>query len=156
MENRTDYAELLLTTYSEYNTQLVGGTADFELTLRNPERADGDMTVIAKDGAFTLRFYSMEEDMGSDFGELVTFMDELLRDESMIFELHAAGEYLLGGSRGTDEIGTYRSRARFLDALADGDECLAEEIKEAIERGNCFVRLRGWCADRCRSIILSK
>ena len=156
MEKMTDYAELLLTTYSEYNTVMTGSGADFTLVLRNPERTDGDLTVTAREGRFNLRFFSMDEDFGGDFGELVSFTDELLHDESMIFELHAAGEYLLGGSRGTDELGAYRSKKKLLAALADGDPCLAEEIEEITAREHCFVRLRGWRAARCYSIILTK
>ena len=157
MEKTTDYAKLLQITYSEYNTALTtDGEGEFRFVIRNPERADGDITVIREEGNFRLLFFSMDEDLGDDFGELVAFTDELLADESMIFELLSEGEYVLGGSRGTEVLGKYRGKIATVNELADGDLDLRFEILSYLEKGNCALRLRGWYAKRCFSVILEK
>lgn len=149
------YADLLLTTYSDRDTVLTEVPGGFDLVIRNPEQEDGDITVAMRGGRFTLRFFSMDEELGKDFGELVSFIDEILADESMIFEVYSHGENVLGGSRGTDEIDIDTSLPRFVRSLADGDPCLYGELREIVAAGRCHVRLRGWRRERRRSIILS-
>ena len=156
MENSINYAELLQITYSEYRTELCGDKDGFTFLLRNPERPDGDITVLFENGVFTLRFFSMDEVIEEGFGELVALVDELLCDESILFELYVGGEYVLGGTRSTEAIGIYRAPYRFARELADGDPALYTEIIGYLEKGNCHVRLRGWRTFRCRSIILAK
>ena len=156
MEKTTDYAALLEYTYSEYNTVLTRTENGFTFLIRNPERADGDVKIGVSEGIFTLSFFSMEEDFGDDFGEVVSFTDELLSDETAIFELLSEGEYVLGGSRPTEDIGRYRPAADMIDILADGDYELRTEILGYLEKGNCAMRVRGFRASRCFSIILAK
>jgi len=156
MDRTTDYAALLKTSYSEYRTVLRRRKNGFTFVIRNPERKDGDITLTERDGSFTLRFFSMEEDFADDYAELVAFVDELIYDESMIFEFCAEGEYVLGGSRGTDAIGRPRERSKLIRELADGDFALRCELLAYLEKPACAVRMRGWRAARCFSIILNK
>ena len=156
MEKTTDYAALLEYTYSEYNTVLTREENGFSFLIRNPERADGDIRIGVNSGIFTINFFSMEEDFEDDFGEVVAFTDELLADETAIFELLSEGEYVLGGSRPTEEIGKYRPVADMIDILADGDFELRTEILGYLEKGNCAMRVRGFRAARCFSMILAK
>lgn len=151
-----DYADLLLTTYSEYDTEHIGGQSNFTFIIHNPTRADGDITVTAQNGAFFLTFFTMQEEPIDDFGDLVAFIDELLHDETMIFEVFSHGEDVLGGSRGTDEIDIDHTIPRFVKSLSDSDPDLLAELRAIIAKGNCHVCLRGWHPSRCRSIILSR
>lgn len=156
MEKTTDYAALLGYTYSEQSTTLLQSENGFTFTIRNPERADGNIEIAVTDGIFTVAFFSMEEDFGEDFGEVVAFVDELLADETVIFELMSQGEYVLGGSRSVKEIGKYRSPLAMVEGLSGGDFELRKGILSCMKEGNCAVRVRGFRATRCFSVILAK
>ena len=156
MDKTTDYAALLGYTYAEQNTVLSRKENGFIFVIRNPERADGDIEITVNRGVFTVAFFSMEEDFGEDFGEVVAFVDELLADETVIFELMSQGEYVLGGSRSTDAIGKYRSPLAMVERLADGDRELHESLLACMKEGNLAVRIRGFRAARCFSVILAK
>ena len=156
MEKSTDYATLLSYTYSEQDAVLSQSENGFTFLIRNPERADGNIEIAVNGGTFTVAFVSMEEDFGEDFGEVVAFVDELLADETVIFELMSQGEYVLGGSRSVKEIGKYRSPLAMAEGLAGGDPELRKGILSCMKEGNCAVRVRGFCANRCFSVILAK
>ena len=156
MEKSTDYAALLGYTYSEQSTSLTQSEDGFTFIIHNPERADGNIEVAVSGGIFTVAFFSMEEDFGEDFGEVVAFVDELIADETVIFELMSQGEYVLGGSRSAREIGKYRSPLAMAEGLAGGDPELRKGILACMKEGNCAVRVRGFRAARCFSVILAK
>ena len=149
------YAELLLTTYADMRVSLDGTELDFVFTMYNPEWEQGNIVITCKNGALTLSFASMQEDFWGDFGALVALVDELIRDESMVFEVYSHGEDVLGGSRGTDEIDIDHSLRSFVRSLCEGDRALHAELKKIIREGDCFCRLRGWRRERNRSFLLS-
>lgn len=149
------YAELLLTTYADMRVSLDGADRNFVFTIYNPEWEEGNVVITCEDGALTLSFATMHEPFDGDFGELVALVDELIRDESMIFELYSHGKDVLGGSRGTDEIDIDHSIPAFVCSLCEGDGALHAEIKEIMQRGQCYCKLRGWRKERNRSVILS-
>lgn len=150
-----NYAELLLTTYADMQVSLEGEGEAFTFTIHNPEWEGGDIVITCGGGALTLSFATMHEDFAGDFGELVALVDELIRDESMIFEVYSHGKDVLGGSRGTDEIDIDHSLPAFVRSLCEGDRCLLGELKAIIREGECYCRLRGWRRERNRSLLLS-
>ena len=150
-----NYVELLITTYSDKRVSLVGEGKNFVFTIHNPEWEGGDIVVTCEDGDLCLDFVSMSLDFEDQFGELVDQIDQLIQDECMIFELYSHGECVLGGCRGTDEIDIDHSLPAFVRSLRDGSAELYADMKEIVQRGQCFCRLRGWCKERNRSLILS-
>ena len=150
-----NYKELLLTTYAEENTSLAEDGEDFVYTIHNPEWEGGDAVITCKAGALSLSFATMHEDFAGDFGALVALLDEILLDESMVFEIYSHGEDLLGGCRGTDEIDIDHSIPAFVRSLCEGDHTLYHELQAIIGEGKCYAKLRGWRKERNRSIILS-
>lgn len=150
-----NYAEILLTTYADRRVSLEGTDRDFVFTLYNPEWEGGNIVITCKEGDLTLSFATMNEPFDGDFGELVALVDELLHDESMIFEVYSHGEDVLGGSRGTDEIDIDHSIPRFVRSLCEGDKEMLAELKAIIAKGQCYCKLRGWRKERNRSILLS-
>ena len=149
------YAELLLTTYADRRVSLEGADRDFVFTIYNPEWEGGNITVTCEKGALTLTFATMNEPFDGDFGEMIALIDELLHDESMIFEIYSQGKDVLGGSRGTDEIDIDHTIPRFVRSLCEGDRDMHAELKEIIAKGQCYCKLRGWRKERNRSILLS-
>lgn len=150
-----NYAEILLTTYTDMRVSLDGSDRDFVFTIYNPEWEEGNIVVTCKDGALTLSFATMHEEFDGDFGELIALVDEIVRDESMIFEIYSHGEDVLGGSRGTEEIDIDHSIPRFVRSLCEGDKDMHAELKKIIAKGQCYCKLRGWRKERNRSVLLS-
>jgi hypothetical protein len=149
------YAELLLTTYADQRVSLEGADRDFVFTIYNPEWEEGNIVITCENGALTLTFATMNEPFDGDFGDMVELIDELLHDESMIFEVYSQGKDVLGGSRGTDEIDIDHTIPRFVRSLCEGDRDMHAELKEIIAKGQCYCKLRGWRKERNRSILLS-
>ena len=121
----------------------------------SPTDLHRDIVVTCEAGNLCLDFVSMSLDFEDQFGELVDQIDQLIQDECMIFELYSHGECVLGGCRGTDEIDIDHSLPAFVRSLRDGNAELYADLKEIVQRGRCFCRLRGWCKERNRSLILS-
>ena len=150
-----NYTELLLTTYADRSVTLTGKGRDFVFTIHNPEWEGGDITVTCDEGRLYVDFLSMNVSLGDQFGEMVETVDELLHDETMLFEIYSHGENVLSGWRYTDEIDIDHSIASLIRSLSDGDRSLHREIKAFIAEGDCYCKLRGWRKARNRSIILS-
>ncbi len=150
-----DYLAILETTYAEQDTTKTGDAGAFTFTIKNPEWEGGDITVTSHSGSLLLSFATMQQEYRGDFGTMVALIDELLADESMVFELYSHGEDVLGGCRGTDEIEIDRSLSAFARSLCEGDPCLWKELKAIIAQGQCYCKLRGWHKARCRSLLLS-
>ena len=150
-----NYTELLLTTYADMRVTLTGEGRDFVFTIHNPEWEGGDIVITCDEGRLYVDFCTMNVSFGNQFGELVETVDELIHDESMIFELYSHGEYVMGGSRGTDEIDIDGSLRSFARSLCDGSHALHAEIKSYVQEGQCYCKLRGWRKGRNRSMLLS-
>ena len=150
-----NYTEILLTTYADRKTTLVGEGEDFTFTVHNPEWDGGDLVITCRAGEFTLDFVSMSLSLGREFGEVIEAADEVVHDEWMVFELFSHGDFVYGDAIPTAAVDIDHSIPALVRSLCEGDRRMHADMRHLIAHGACICRLYGWQRAHNRSVILS-